>query len=159
MESYTKRGVQSFWDSDCEDYSAQDIKNYLDSEENFRDFSAGLYLLMEAHGYTGGIGHKDGAVKFLMDKCLAMPSVGAWPDRDIAALRRTLGNWFREECRPEILEGSRERIFLLCFALGCSLDEVNWFLAHVLFSRPFYCRNIRDAVYFYCFYLIPFCDG
>lgn len=152
MENYTEVQTDFFWSNDFESYSAKDVREYLDKEDNFRSFAAGIRELMQRHGYTGPADDHAAAVRFLMEHYLAIPYFASRPKAKNAALRKSLQNWLKENTRPEVLENSRERVFELFFALQCTMDEINWFLAHVFFARPFYCRSMRDAVYFFSFY-------
>lgn len=149
-DAYTRQSEESFWQADCEDFLAADILRYLNKPENFREFSDGLRQLLYWHGCDSRPDDVSGQVQFLLEKLTAIPTLAAGDKQ--ASLRKSLRNWLTAANRPDVVESSRERIFDIFFALGCTLEEVTWFQAHVYFDRPFYCRNMKDAVYFFSFY-------
>jgi|GEM_PF-3668110 len=151
-DSFTTTVENSFWNNECEDFTAEDIRKYLETPEHFRDFADGLRQLMKQHGYAGNSEDIRAQVQFLVNAVMTDPYFRDLPQARLMSLRKNLRNWLTGSNRPDMAEGNRERVFDILLALGCTMEEVNWFQSHVYFDRPFYCRSIRDAVYFFSFY-------
>ena len=99
-----------------------------------RPFSEGLTRLLKRAAYEGDPDNLGEKRKFILAKIKAM---GVSVDD---ALRKTISNWLGISGIPQVNDTTRDRIYLLCFALSLSADDVDWFFNHVFFQRSFNCH-------------------
>lgn len=120
-------------------YALEDLK----TTDFFRSFCEGLMELMQrTHHAT----RKDSPKTCAEQLYEQLQNIGS------SLKRETVLSWFSNDAvRPKIEPSSRREIYEICFALGCSLEETQWFFHHVYFDRSFNCHNIEEAVYFFCF--------
>lgn len=119
-----------------------------------RPFSEGLTRLLKRAAYEGDPDNLGEKRKFILAKIKAM---GVSVDD---ALRKTISNWLGISGIPQVNDTTRDRIYLLCFALSLSADDVDWFFNHVFFQRSFNCHRLEGAVYYYCFLNhYPYCHA
>lgn len=106
-----------------------------------KTFADGLTDSIIAHGYNGDIKSIENKTAFILEKCAK---------NDISINRTNIKNWFKDK-RPISGSRSRELVYLLCFALDFSLDDVIEFFMKVYFECPFNYRDHHEAIYYYCF--------
>lgn len=127
---------------DLHDYSELEaVRDFLRNKDTFRPFHEGLTELLRRIDFEE-INDPVAKTAFLMER---LRSIGSTLEK------KTVADWVSGKRRPKVENGSRERMYELCFALDLSLDDVNWFFGHVYFDRCFNYRTINEAVYFYCF--------
>ena len=117
------------------------VPDFLNDPENFRPFQLGLTELMTRNGFTGSEKDTAALTDSLYPKLAAIrPSLA----------RSTVNDWFTGRRRPKLNAESRTLMYQVCFALSLPLPEVFWFFGHVYFDRPFNCRRLDEAIYYYC---------
>lgn len=62
-------------------------------------------------------------------------------------LPRTVKKWFVEPISIE-----RKTAFQLCFVFGLDVEESNLFFKKIYLQRSFNCRNVEEAIYYYCIF-------
>lgn len=119
-----------------------DAVDFLREPKNFRPFHVGLLELLQK--------------KFPEEK---ITDAVAASERLSEALRKidsklnpkTVRAWFTGEHRPKIEPRSRRSMYEICFALGLTLEEVQWFFHHVYFDRAFNCHSVAEVVFYFSF--------
>lgn len=135
----------------CLDELLDDSYAFLDDENDtsedylhtyqYKSFADGLTDSILAHGYHGERDSIEAKTNFILEKC---------KENNVTINRTNIRNWFTDK-RPISGSRSRELVYLLCFALDFSLDEVIEFFLKVYFECPFNYRDHHEAVYYYCF--------
>lgn len=135
----------------CLDELFDDSYAFLDDESEATEdylhtypcktFAEGLTDSISAHGYQGDKNSVEAKNNFILEKC---------KENNVNINRTNIRNWFADK-RPISGSRSRELVYLLCFALDFSLDEVVEFFLKVYFECPFNYRDHHEAVYYYCF--------
>ena len=137
----TRRCLDSLLEDDYTFDDEDEIQeDYLHTYQ-CKTFADGLTEFIAAHGYNGDTDSIEAKVAFILEKCA---------ENGIAINRTNIRNWFTDK-RPISGSRSRELVYLLCFALDFSLDEVVEFFWKVYFECPFNYRDHHEAVYYYCF--------
>lgn len=137
----TRRCLDSLLEDDYTFDDEDEIQeDYLHTYQ-CKTFADGLTDSIVAHGYNGDIDSIEAKVAFILEKCA---------ENGITINRTNIKNWFTDK-RPISGSRSRELVYLLCFALDFSLDEVKQFFWKVYFECPFNYRDHHEAVYYYCF--------
>lgn len=133
--------AQNFY---CFDQNEDTVLNtgFLNNSSWLLSFSQRLISLIQDCGYTGEKEDVNACVRFLLDK---------YQTASIPISRTTIKSWFSGEQRPYFEDRSRNRMYELCFALHFDYAQVRYFFEKVYLSRCFNCRNLKEAVYCYCF--------
>lgn len=135
----------------CLDELFDDSYSFLDEDADIQEdylhtyphksFADGMTDSIIAHGYTGDPESIADKTAFVRDKCA---------ENGITINPTNIKNWFADK-RPISGSRSRELVYLLCFALDFTLDDVTEFFLKVYFECPFNFRDHHEAVYYYCF--------
>ncbi len=142
--SYTNQAIQSIVDANIleDDVLNMDTaQDYLSDSNNFRSFTEGLSTLLERYGYTGAQ-EEEAKADFLLAR---LKEIG------VTIAKSTVRNWFSGIHAPKIDAGSRERMYQICFSLGASKVDTEWFFQHVYYDRSFNIHRLEEAVYYFCF--------
>lgn len=136
--NYIANKLASYPADYCDDERYFEEIDFLN--KNLRTFGGGLSELMKKCGYNGS----DDPLEKVdhLDKMLNNIGVSFTKD--------TLKKWFADEARPKVQSDSREKMFRICFALGATAENTEWFFHHVYFDRCFDCRQLKEAVYLFC---------
>lgn len=105
-------------------------------------FYVPLTEILKDRGYTGGDQDVSARTSFLFN---------IYEKAQVSISRNTLKDWFSGRRRPLFENPSRQKMYELCFVLEFNYDQVRDFFDRIYLSRSFNCRNIREAVYCYCF--------
>ena len=116
-----------------------DAVDFLRDPKNFRPFNLGLIELLRR---TDKIKNDADAPEYLIKALRKINS-------DINP--KTVRAWFTGEHRPKTEPRSRRAMYEICFALGLTLKEVQWFFHHVYFDRAFNCHNTAEVVFYFSF--------
>ncbi len=141
-DRFTQYSDESIWSIEDDDFNYEHALDYLNDPSHFRTFSQGLTELIQRYGYNEALDDTQKKTDFLFSRLSNI---------DISISKSTVKSWFADTRRPYFSSGSRNTMFYVCFALSCSLDDIEWFFHHVYFDRSFNCHSIKEAVYFYCF--------
>lgn len=143
---YTKEIFQQpFYAREIEDYPEQ-ILDYLKDTSNpiwKATFSERLTNYIKLRGFSENENDSEAKTLFLFHMYQSIP--------EINITKSTLRKWFSGKNRPFFDIRARERMYELCFVLHLSYHEVSHFFHHVYLDRCFNCRNIKEAIYCYCF--------
>ena len=138
--NFTKQTEDDFWNIHYDENDYSGPLNYINAAEHFRSFSVGLTDLICKKGYTKDINDLNLKTDFVYEKYTALDKIS----------KSTIKDWFLDSRRPDVVSSSREKMFILCFALGLSFEETCDFFYNVYFDRTFNCKDIKEAVYYYC---------
>ncbi len=97
-------------------------------------------MACECCGYEGKKEDTDLLVKFVLDRC---------KEEGVGISRQTLSNWLNKGM-PKSDQKGRNNIYGLCFALHMNEKQTKEFFLKAYLERPFYHKNIEEAVYFFC---------
>ena len=138
----TSRALDIIFDSEYQilDENEELSGNYLLESPDFKSFGTGLTELLVKKGYDGGTDDNKAKYKYFHDKC---------KEGGISLTPSVVKSWF-EDTRPVSSARSRENVFKICFALGCTLDETIDFFNKVYFECPFNFRVYQETIYYYC---------
>ncbi|WP_295219552.1 hypothetical protein [Ruminococcus sp.] len=126
----------TFLDDETEELT----EDFLSGNYAFKSFSDGLTECIQQHGFFGDVTSVAEKTAFLKEQCL---------QNHVPLNPAVIKSWFTDK-RPISEQRSRENVFRLCFALGCTLEETTDFFLHVYFECPFNFRIANEAIYFYC---------
>lgn len=128
---------------DIEDCSASDLLDYLNNPDNFLPFSKGITRFIETYvpSFNHDISNPHDIFKFIVKN---------YKKINYNISEKTIHNWFFKNAFPAYNPKGRRSMYALCFAFGFNIDLTKQFFRKVYFDRCFDCRNMEDAVYFYC---------
>ena len=121
--------------------SESDLLDYLN--ENFHPFSDGIANFIRKYipSFTGDISKPHDIYTFVANKYKEL-------EYDIS--EKTIHNWFFKNAFPAYTSKGRRSMYALCFAFGFNIELTKQFFQKVYLDRCFDCRNMEEAVYFYC---------
>lgn len=130
----------------CEDYLFEldyynetgDVKAFFnaDMKERFMRFDERLVY------YIRSLGCDEENIKKYINKCLRRKEISI-------GSKNTLNNWFMGKA-PKKSDETREKLYIIAFALDMDADQTAELFRKVYFDRPFDPRNIKEFVYWYC---------
>ncbi len=110
--------------------------------DRIQPFYIPLTDILRDRGYTEDDQDVNARAAFLLDM---------YQKAQVPISRNTLKDWFSGRRRPLFENPSRQKMHELCFVLEFSYDQVRDFFDRIYLCRSFNCRDIREAVYCYCF--------
>lgn len=135
IEDSVKKDFEQSFDRD----SVENAADFLRASENFRPFNSGLIELLSRQGK---IKNDAEASEYLIT---ALRAIGSKINS------KTVRSWLAGDHRPKIEPHSRRAMYEICFALGLSIKDVQWFFHHVYFDRAFNCHSISEVVFYFSF--------
>ncbi|MDD3138362.1 MAG: reverse transcriptase domain-containing protein [Lachnospiraceae bacterium] len=120
-----------------EDYAEEQILEFLNNADRFRDFGQGLTYLTRKYMPDDTNESEEAFLKRLAK------------EKGISLNRNTIKSWF-QGVRPKKGEQSRQHMYKICFALGLSMEDIIYLFKNIYFDQPFNMRNYEEFIYFYC---------
>lgn len=113
----------------------------MTNTDPIQPFYVPLTEILKDRGYTGD-DHDVSARAFFLHNM--------YEKAQIHIDEKTLKNWFCEDS-PKFKTFTRRKMHELCFVLEFNYDQARDFFDRIYLCRSFNCRNIREAVYCFCF--------
>lgn len=130
--------------SGVSDESSKDTDEAIDlmtDSSYWRSFSDGLNEFMGRCGYAGGE-EISAKADYILEQFSKI---------NVAITPSTVKDWVSGKRAPDPAnEGSREKMYQLCFALHAGADDTVWFFEHVYFSKCFDYHRPNDLIYKFC---------
>ncbi|MBR6381031.1 MAG: hypothetical protein IKS07_05080 [Lachnospiraceae bacterium] len=137
MTDYTRKLESRIEEFADDAYSEEEILSYLTDASSFLDFGRSLRRFIRERMRPDD----PRSERAYLEELAAA--------QQITFNRNTLRSWF-EGTAPKRGDSDRERMFQICFALGCSEPETEHFFRKVYGDRPFNMRSCREFVYYCC---------
>jgi len=120
-----------------EDFTSDDVVDFINNPDTFRDFGEGLKLLTRKYMPASC---NETEENFLKNKAA---------EAGIELTRNTVKNWYKGT-RPKKGEQSREHMYKIGFALGMNIDDTVYLFKNIYLDKPFNMRSYVEFIYFYC---------
>jgi len=153
--------MENYWDE-----MEKIIKNLEKSEDIDNDillinqipflfpFSKRLSNFIADHGYKRKLKGKKGKqakIDFLYQSCCVATCFDKKNKEDNTIKEDTIISWFSDEHIPNGDIRSKNKMYQICFALHLNVEEVRRFFQTVYLQRAFYCRDVKEAIFYYSF--------
>lgn len=140
--NYTQALSDLMWEQSAVDTAMDDdyqsVLNVLNSD-SFRPFS--IRLLAFVNELWGTEYDAETAAKAVLKSAKS---------KAVSINRNTTLNWFSGKSVPNMGTSSRERMYVLAFALGLTVEQTDRLFNKVLLDRAYNPRSILEFVYRYC---------
>lgn len=126
------------YDFETEELPGKEDMEKIDATAIFTE-----YVLMHAKrcGYQETGSDTGKLVSFIKHKC---------DESGVVISRQNIANWLTKGI-PGSAAKARDNVYRLCFALRMDLQQTMEFFLKAYLERPFNYKDIREAVYFFCF--------
>ena len=133
------------FEGDYRDVPGKDYIKTLNAVAKETTFYQKTYdCVKEKHKFDGFVEDADSLANFVFD---LVCNLGKDENDEPLISSKTVGNWFKKSPPSSV---SREKVYILCFALGLNSKETKEFFLKAYLDRPFNYKNINEATYFFC---------